>query len=784
MKKGSSRWKEFFFLIKGIFANPLKNQKLSLVIPSFRSVAEFARSPELSRATAIAVAVILPLLVSSRFDALPFGISMAVGVFLSSPSDVPGSLRRRLLGILASALIAVFTTVVASLAVDNLPLFLPLLLLLVFSYSMISVYGFRASLVSFSGLMAVVLSMVTLTSGMSIWMHAAWMGLGGLWYLLFSLFLHFLNPKRQSEEFLEETFELTAEYLRLRTKLLGTPETERRELEKRLSNLQTDLNKNHETVRELLISRRKTSGRSNNTRKKLLIFMELVDILELGMSNPVNYKRMDSLFPTVDKHLERLKEWTGLMASELENIKEHIKDWNNYRSDSRLKEIREDLRRNSLSRISTNSEKDLVLRGLFHFKEKQYQKIVAIERLLQDLEAVEKVVLRSKDAVKFIPAQEFPLKTLQDNLDLSSPIFRHSLRLSIIVLIGFAIGETLGLQNSYWILLTSIVIMRPGYSLTKSRSKERTLGTLIGGAIATGIIFLVHDSVVYGVLAFLSLIAAFSTFQKNYKISAAFITLNIVFVYGLIAPNAFEVIEFRVLDTLIGAGLASMGNAFLWPTWEYKSMDLTIAQSLKAIRRYLEEVRLFYEDKATVPVAYKYSRKEAFLAMGDLNAAFQRMAQEPPSKQKNLKEIYEMVGLVQEMLYSSASLGSFIRSHDITKASVHFSNLVDAIQAHMSNAVNLLEELQPKEKTDEEKVEAAQAYFQNMLKELMENDQQEVLEGEEDSLLPQRIQEAQLVMDQLVWLLEISQSLEVLVRKVWPNPAPLTTGKELSVKGN
>ena len=697
---------------------------------------------------------------------------MAVGVFLSSPSDISGSLRRRLLGILASILIAVFTTLVAGFAVDNLPVFLPLLLLLVFGYSMISVYGFRASLVSFSGLMAVVLSMVTLTSGMSLWMHVAWMGIGGLWYLFFSLFLHFLNPRRQSEEFLEETFELTAEYLRLRTMLLGAPENERKELEKQLSNLQTDLNKNHETVRELLISRRKTSGRSNNTRKKLLIFMELVDILELGMSNPVNYKRMDSLFPTEDKHLERLKEWTGLMASELENIKEHLKDWNSYKSDSRLREIRAELRHHLLIEVSANSEADLVLRGLFHFKEKQFQKIVAIERLLQDLEGVEKVVLRSRDAVKFIPAQDFPLKTLQDNLDFSSPIFRHSLRLSVIVLIGFAIGETLGLQNSYWILLTSIVIMRPGYALTKSRSKERALGTLLGGAIAAGIIFLVQEPVVYAILAFLSLIAAFSTFQKNYKISAVFITLNIVFVYGLIAPNAFEVIEFRVLDTLIGAGLASLGNAFLWPTWEFKSIDQTIAQSLKAIRRYLEEVRLFYENKTTVPVGYKYSRKEAFLAMGDLNAAFQRMAQEPPSKQKNLKEVYEMVGLVQEMLYSSASLGSFIRSHDITKASVHFSNLVDAIQAHMSNTVNLLEELPPEEKTEEEKVERAQAYFQNMLKELMENNQQEVREkAEGDSLLPQRIQEAQLVMDQLVWLLEISKSLEILVGKVWPIPA-------------
>src|SRR5690606_40520773 len=70
--------------------------------PSFRSLAEFSRSPELARAAAIAVAVVLPLLVAAQLEALGVGIAMAVGVFLSSPADVPGSLRRRLLGILAS----------------------------------------------------------------------------------------------------------------------------------------------------------------------------------------------------------------------------------------------------------------------------------------------------------------------------------------------------------------------------------------------------------------------------------------------------------------------------------------------------------------------------------------------------------------------------------------------------------------------------------------------------------------------------------------------------------
>src|SRR5690606_2353651 len=243
------------------------------------------------------------------------------------------------------------------------------------------------------------------------------------------------------------------------------------ELELKLRELQTDLNKNHELVRELLISKRRTSGRSSDARKKLLIFMELVDILELGMANPVNYRKMDAVIGPDSEPLRDLKEWTEIMASELEHIKEHLKDRKKIQSDPKLKDFADKLRNSILPMAATDHEKYLILRGLYHFKEKQYQKIISIERLLQDLEVHEKV-LKRKEAIKFIPTQEFGFKTLLDNLDPNSPIFRHSLRLSAIVLVGFGIGELLGLQNSYWILLTSIVIMRPGYGLTKTRSKR------------------------------------------------------------------------------------------------------------------------------------------------------------------------------------------------------------------------------------------------------------------------------------------------------------------------
>jgi hypothetical protein len=64
-------------------------------------------------------------------------------------------------------------------------------------------------------------------------------------------------------------------------------------------------------------------------------------------------------------------------------------------------------------------------------------------------------------------------------------------------------------------------------------------------------------------------------------------------------------------------------------------------------------------------------RKEAFLAISNLNAAFQRLTQDPKSKQAEFQLIYEIVTLNQTMISAIASIGNFISSHKTTPASIN-----------------------------------------------------------------------------------------------------------------
>ena len=172
---------------------------------------------------------------------------------------------------------------------------LPVLGLLTFAIAFISVYGFRASLTSFSRLMALALSFAYDSEELEIYQYALLTGVGGLWYLFLAKVWHRINPKTEAEEFLSETYLLTAEFLETRGKLIDPNESQEK-FQSNLLKLQRELTKNHETLREILILSRKTSGLSHYQDKRLLIFVQLVEMLETANANPGNYDRMKALF--------------------------------------------------------------------------------------------------------------------------------------------------------------------------------------------------------------------------------------------------------------------------------------------------------------------------------------------------------------------------------------------------------------------------------------------------------------------------------------------------------
>ena len=734
------------------------------------SILKFLRSTDFTKALILTISIGSAIGIFNALGLSKIGVPLAVGCLLTAPSDTIGTLKHKILGVISAAFLAGLTSLIIGYASSNIYFTIPVVGIMVFAISYLAVYGFRASMVAFAGLMAVVLSFANVDTSMPLWQHSLLISAGGLWYLSLSLLWHFINPKHETEQLLAQCLALTGEYLQVRSQLILNIE-KRHDLQQELFDLQNELNQKHESLREVLISSRKLSGTSNYARKRLLVFIELVDILELGMANPVNYKRMDFLFKEDREFLKIFSDVTHYLGLQLIAVAKSIESKkavpenkiSEYIEKSRLavKRYRDQID------LTQKREHVLMLHNLFDYQERQSHKINTIFGVVNDLKQGNAIFMKHKEVVKFITPQEYSFKTLQENFNFGSPIFRHALRLAMVVLVGFSIGAFFSIQNAYWILLTIVVIMRPNYGLTKSRTKERIIGTLIGGVIAIIIVFITQNTYIYGALGLLSLTMAFSLIQRNYRTAAVFITLSIIFIYALLKPDVIKVIEFRIIDTFVGAALAGLGNLFLWPAWEAENIKNVIATSIAANREYFLEIDRFYHKKGELPTSYKLSRKKAFLEMGNLSAAFQRMTQEPKSKQKDLGLIYRLVSLNQTFLSALASMGTYIRNHNTTEASKDFEVFVKQILHSLNNAEQGLIAQAEQKKTNVELLKEAKSRLDEKYEELVKIRNQEIADGKAlaDHDMRLQLQEAQLITNQLQWLLDISKNIRKTVFK-------------------
>jgi len=732
----------------------------------FKSVQKFTAQTHFTSALKITVAAVLPVIFFASLDKFEVGFSFALGAILTYPSDIPSNLKHKINGILVAILIITVAAVMVSVLYPYPFFFYPILALALFFLSMISVYGQRATMVSFSGLLSIALATGHVQEGVSIFINGGYIIGGGLFYLLVSLIFYKIRPFRYVELEIAECLKLTSKYLKLRGDLWDAKKPREKIIKGQLL-LQVDLNTTHENIREILIRNRSNSGGSNQNRKMLLIFVSLIDILELALSTSFNHQKFNDKF---GNHPEILKNYQNLaynLASTLKRISVSIQENKKYISQHELFNDLEVLE-NAISEYSNNAdlteahEGVLMLSNMRDYVERQIEKIKVLERAFTN--PMDKLDTKGieKDLEKFLTPLYYPWSTLQNNLSFSSTIFRHSLRLTLTILAGIVIGNLVSVEKVYWILLTIVVILRPGYGLTKQRSYERIFGTILGGLIAFGIITLVQNPLAISVFAVIAMLLGFTFTQTNYKIGATFVTIYVVFIYAMLTPNVRDVVQFRVMDTLIGGFLAFAANYLLWPAWEFMNVQVFLQKSIKANYEYLKEISIFYNKKGEVTTSYKVARKFAFIEIGNLMNSFQRMTQEPKSKQKQLPQLYKLVELNYSLVSSAASLGTYIQTHKTTKASEAFNVVMDTVWKNLHVAMETLDAsaknpVQTDQKTD---LEVRFVELKNIRsKEIRENSGSEA----EFQL---KMQEAQLVIEQLIWLTNLSESILKASRKL------------------
>lgn len=725
------------------------------------TIKKFIDSTHFTNALKVTFSAVVPALYFSYLGNFSMGFTIALGAILTYPSDIPSSLKHKVNGMLVATFAVAAMNLIINLVQPYPVLFYPTLVFLIFLLSMISVYGQRATMVSFSGLLAISLAFAHLHSGWEILKYSGLLLSGGLFYLVISLLFFYVRPHRYIQLQIAQGILVTAKYLKLRGDLWEL-NSDRKEITKKQLHFQVELNAIHENIREVLIRNRTNVGSSNQNRKMLITFISLVEIMELAIATSFDHNKLHQKFDDHPKVLATYQNLAYQLAACLKNVGKSIEDGKLYSSKhnllnelQKLESAIEDYEK-QLS-IEQAAEGSLMLTNMLHYAEKQVEKIKTIERaFVQNIPANE-FKGRDKDLEKFISPNTYLWSTLIENLSFSSTVFRHSSRLTITILLGFIIGQILPFQNTYWILLTIVVIMRPGYGLTNERTYHRIFGTLLGGAIAFGVLLFIHDTAITASLAIIAMLLGFTYTPSNYKIGATFVTIYVVFIYAILTPNIIDVVQYRILDTCVGALLAFLANSLIWPSWEFLSLSKFISKAITANRNYLNQISILYNEKGEVTTAYRLARKEAFVDIGNLMASFQRMIQEPKSKQNKLQQVYKLTVVNHSLLSSLASLGTYIQSHKTTQASEAFNEVVNAALQNLDAAILMLNN----DTIAIQNIELVDDNLKMRFIELNKIREREIKSNsiDDEADFKSKMQEAQLVIEQLIWLTSLSENI-------------------------
>ncbi|MFJ3584821.1 FUSC family protein [Streptomyces sp. NPDC090127] len=179
-----------------------------------------------------------------------------------------------------------------------------------------------------------------------------------------------------------------------------------------------------------------------------------------------------------------------------------------------------------------------------------------------------------------------------------SAILRHAVRVTAVTTAGYVLGTALPFGHGYWAPMASVMVMRPDFSQTYSRSVARFGGTLLGVGLATGVVQ-AADPGVYAsaALAVGSAFGMYLLMRTGYAASQVCVAAYVVFLLGMGGSAWTQTVYERVVLTLIGGVLAMLAYA-VYPAWETPRLRGRLADWLVSDGRYAATVVAHYADPA------------------------------------------------------------------------------------------------------------------------------------------------------------------------------------------
>ena len=197
-----------------------------------------------------------------------------------------------------------------------------------------------------------------------------------------------------------------------------------------------------------------------------------------------------------------------------------------------------------------------------------------------------------------------------------------AIRLMLCIGVATVLSQALPLQRSYWVPLTVAVVLRPDLGSVFARALQSAAGTVIGAS--AGALILASRPPGQLVVIWLAVFALALPYglSRNYGLFTAFFAPLVVLLIDLLSNDGWQLASARLIDTLLGCGIALFIGYAPWPSSWLGSWRPDFADTLGAIAGYLDQA-VGEGTRGTAPHA------RARIQLATLQTEFQRAMAEP-----------------------------------------------------------------------------------------------------------------------------------------------------------
>lgn len=610
----------------------------------------------------IFIAVNIAAILVWQLNISQWSMPLILGIIAGGLVDLDDRLSGRLRNIFYTLLAFSVSSLTAQFFINQSIGFILAMTAMTFMLTMLGAVGQRYSTIAFGALVVALYTTLTFLPNMPWYINPSMILCGTLLYGMIAVIVHLLFPNRPVQESVIRSFLALADYLDAKSDFFDPDDVEsleqkQIELAMKNSNLIAAFN----VTRNALFNRMRGQHRQAHTNKMLRFYFAAQDIHERANSAYVNYEKLATQLKNSDL-IFRMQRLLELEAQACRDIAYSLQQNQDYQYNKRL----------------DRAVQGIVLSFEFYTKTQNTQsqeKIVqSIRTLLENLQNIdwqlrhleqsqrrEEQNERAQIYTENITGLGNILARIASHFTLNSQLFRHAIRLSIVVFLCCLLVEIFNLQleRGYWILLTAIFVCQPNYSATKVRLKQRIIGTVLGVLVGSFLPYM--TSTIEAKLAIVVISSTLFHFfrSNNYSYSTFFITIQVLASFDIMGFNIYDATLPRFIDTLIGAALAWCAVSFIAPDWKYLQLDKVSHQAILADAKYLLHIISHLQFGKSNDLQYRIARRNAHESAMALSNTISTMNSEPQKYVSYLAQGFELVQINSTLLGYISALGAY-----------------------------------------------------------------------------------------------------------------------------